>query len=205
MDMTVIGRTRAELERAEGRLREGLPGQSGSCAPMVDIRTATQSLRSPLEGYAPEQEHRPLGGYTVLSAIFGACFAGGLAAAHRAGRPLPAELSVKDIVLTGIATHKLSRLIAKDRVTSAIRAPFTRYEEPTGYGEIAEQPRGEGLRLAIGELLVCPYCLAQWIAGAFAVGHVAAPRLTRLLASMWTAHALADAAQLAYSAAEKRV
>ena len=85
-----------------------------------------------------------------------------------------------------------------------MRAPFTCYQEATGYGEIAEQPRGEGLRLATGELLVCPYCLAQWIAGAFAVGHLAAPRLTRLLTSMWTAHTLADAAQLAYSAAEKR-
>jgi Protein of unknown function (DUF1360) len=171
---------------------------------MTDARTDTQRQRSPLDGYAPAHEHRPLAGYSVLSALFGAAFAGGLVAAHRAGRPLPAELSVKDIVLTGIATHKLSRLIAKDRVTSTLRAPFTRYEEPTGHGEIAEQPRGEGLRLATGELLVCPYCLAQWIAGAFTVGHVAAPRLTRLLVSMWTAHALADAAQLAYSAAEKR-
>jgi hypothetical protein len=181
--------------------RQGIPT---SYTAMTDVRTATERLRSPLDGYAPEHEHRPLGGYSVLSAIFGASFVGGLAAAHRAGRPLPADLSVKDIVLTGIATHKLSRLITKDKVTSSVRAPFTRYEQATGHGEIAEQPRGEGLRLALGELLTCPYCLAQWVAGAFTVGHVAAPRLTRLLASMWTAHALADAAQLAYSAAEKR-
>jgi hypothetical protein len=172
--------------------------------PIPDAHRATHTLRSPLDGYAPDHEHRPLGGYSVLSTIFGASFVGALVAAHRAGRQLPDELSVKDIVITGIATHKLSRLIAKDKVTSFVRAPFTRYQEATGYGEIAEQARGEGLRLATGELLVCPYCLAQWIAGAFTVGHVAAPRLTRLLASMWTAHALADAAQLAYSAAEKR-
>jgi hypothetical protein len=171
-------------------------------SPMTDLHTDIP--RSPLAGYAPEHEHRPLGGYSVLSAVFGASFVGGLVAAHRAGRSLPAELSVKDIVLTGVATHKLSRLIAKDKVTSFARAPFTRYQEATGHGEIAETARGEGLRLAIGELLICPYCLAQWIAGAFTIGHVAAPRLTRLLASMWTAHALADAAQLAYSAAEKR-
>jgi hypothetical protein len=171
---------------------------------MTDLQTPTQPLRSPLDGYAPDHEHRPLGGYSVLSTIFGASFVGGLVAAHRAGRQLPDELSVKDVVLTGIAIHKLSRLIAKDKVTSFVRAPFTRYQGATGHGEIAEQARGEGLRLAMGELLVCPYCLAQWIAGAFTIGHVAAPRLTRLLASMWTAHALADAAQLAYSAAEKR-
>ena len=176
----------------------------GTPMAMPDTHAAARRLRSPLDGYAPDHEHRPLAGYSVMSSIFGASFVGGLVAAHRAGHRLPQELSAKDIALTGIATHKLSRLIAKDKVTSFVRAPFTRYQEATGYGEIAEQARGEGLRLAIGELLVCPYCLAQWIAGAFTIGHIAAPRLTRLLTSMWTAHALADAAQLAYSAAEKR-
>ena len=57
---------------------------------------------------------------------------------------------------------------------------------------------------AVGELLVCPYCIAQWIAGAFTVGYVVAPRATRLLAATWTVHAIADGAQLAYSAAENR-
>ena len=171
---------------------------------MTQLQSAGDVLRAPLDGYAPREAGRPLAGYSVLSALFGASFVGGLVAARRAGRPLPADLSAKDIVLTGIATHKLSRLVAKDKVTSFVRAPFTRFQEPTGHGEVAEAARGEGLRLAVGELLVCPYCLAQWIAGAFTVGHVAAPRLTRLLAAMWTAHAIADAAQIAYSAAEQR-
>jgi hypothetical protein len=172
---------------------------------MRSLQPATEALRSPLDGYSPPDEQKPLGSYGALSAVFGAAFVGALTAAHRAGRPLPKEIGVTDVVLTGIATHKLSRLIAKDKVTSFVRAPFTRYQEPTGYGEIAEAARGEGMRYVVGELLICPYCLAQWIAGAFTVGHVAAPRLTRLLVSMWSAHAIADAAQLAYSAAEKRV
>ncbi len=172
---------------------------------MADLHTATRAVRSPLDGYAPDHAHRPLGGYFVLSSVFEASFVGALVAAHRAGRPLPPEIGLKDIVLTGVATHKLARIIAKDKVTSYLRAPFTRFQEPTGYGEVSEQARGKGLRLAVGELVVCPYCLAQWIAGAFTIGHVAAPRLTRLLTAMWTAHAIADAAQLAYSAAEKRV
>jgi hypothetical protein len=171
---------------------------------MPEATSTTDALRSHVEGYAPDHEHRPLGGYGALTAIFAASLAGGLVAARRAGKPLPADVSVKDIVLTGVATQKLSRQITKERASSFIRAPFTEYQEPTGHGEIAEGARGEGLRLAVGELLICPYCLAQWIAGAFTVGHVAAPRLTRLLTSMWTAQALADAVQLAYSAAEKR-
>jgi Protein of unknown function (DUF1360) len=156
------------------------------------------------DGYAPPGEHRPLGGYAVLTAAFGAALGGSLLAAEKTGHALPERLSVQDVVLAGVATHKVSRLLAKDKVTSAVRAPFTRFQQKAGHGELDEQARGRGLRYATGELLVCPYCVAQWVAGAFTVGHVFAPRVTRLLAAMWTAHAVADAAQLAYGAAERR-
>jgi hypothetical protein len=154
-------------------------------------------------GYAADDEHRPLGSYAVLTGTFGALFTGGLIAASRS-HGLPERIPVTDVVMGGIAAHKLSRLITKDKVTAAARAPFTRFQEKTGHGEVAEAPRGRGMRYAVGELLVCPYCLAQWVAGAFVVGYVAAPRATRLLAATWTVHAIADAAQLAYSAAEHR-
>jgi hypothetical protein len=160
--------------------------------------------RSPLDGYAPPDAERPLGSYSLLTSLFSASFAGALVAAHRAGYRLPQDYAAKDIVLTGLATHKLSRLIARDKVTGFARAPFTRFQKATGHAEVDEEPRGSGLQMAIGELLICPYCLAQWIAGAFSVGHVVAPRVTRLLTAMWSAHAIADAAQLAYSAAEQR-
>lgn len=148
--------------------------------------------------------HRPLGGYAALSGTFGTLFFGALLAARRSGRELPERLDGHDVVLAGVATHKLARLLAKDKVTSFIRAPFTRFEEFSGHGEVEEAARGRGLQLAVGQLLSCPYCLAQWIAGGFVVGHIYAPRLTRLLAAMWTAHALADAVQLGYGAAERR-
>jgi hypothetical protein len=156
------------------------------------------------DGYAPPDEYRPLGGYAVLSGVFGAGVGAALVAAKRSGRELPERFAASDIVLTGLATHKVSRLLTKDKVTAFVRAPFTEFQESSGHGEVEEKARGRGLRLALGELLVCPYCLAQWVAGAFMVGHVFAPRVTRLLTAMWSAHAAADAAQLAYSAAEKR-
>jgi hypothetical protein len=155
-------------------------------------------------GYAADDEHRPLAGYAVLTATFGAALTGALVAAHRSGHELPERLGVEDVVLAGIATHKFSRLITKDKVSGFLRAPFTRFQQKAGHGEVEEAARGRGLRYAIGELLVCPYCIAQWVAGAFALGHVFAPRLTRLLAAMWTAQAISDAAQLAYAAAEER-
>lgn len=166
--------------------------------------STTRLPTSPLDGYAPLDAERPLASYSLLTSVFSASFVGALLAAHRAGYELPQEYRTKDIVLTGLATHKLSRLIARDKVTGFARAPFTRFHEATGHAEVDEKPRGSGLQLAVGEMLVCPYCLAQWIAGAFTVGHVVAPRVTRLLTAMWSAHAIADAAQLAYSAAEQR-
>ncbi len=90
---------------------------------------------------------------------------GGLALAERSGRRIPERVGVGDLVLMGVATHKLSRLITKDRVTSFARAPFTRYEEPAGHGEIEEHARGTGMRRAVGQLLTCPYCISQWVAG----------------------------------------
>ena len=154
--------------------------------------------------YAQDADHRPLVGYSALSAGFGVALAGALAATRWHGRELPERLSVQDLVLAGVATHKISRLIAKDKVTGFIRAPFTRFQEKTGQGEVEEAPRGGGLQHAVGELLVCPYCLAQWVAAGFTVGYVYAPRATRLLAGLWTIHAIADGAQLAYSAAQQR-
>ena len=152
--------------------------------------------------YAPPGEQRPLAAYAALSTTFMAALGGAVAVAHAQHREVDRP-GAADVILHGLATQKLSRLIAKDKVTSSIRAPFTRYQEPRGQGEIEEAPRGEGLRYAVGELLVCPYCVAQWVAGAFAVGHVFAPRTTRLLSAMWAAQAIADGLQIAYSGVQQ--
>jgi hypothetical protein len=154
-------------------------------------------------GYAEDADgHRPLASYAVLNAVFAAAVGAGLAEALRGGGP--ERIGAGDLILAGVATHKVSRLIAKDKVTSFVRAPFTRYQESAGHGELEEAARGSGLRLAVGELLVCPYCLAQWVAAGFTVGYLRVPRLTRALAGMWTIHTIADALQLAYKAAEER-
>jgi hypothetical protein len=167
------------------------------------MATATAPAEDAVAGYAPH-EHRPLAAYAGLTAAFGATLGGALVALRAAGRELPESLSPGDLALAGIATHKVSRLLAKDKVTSFIRAPFTRYQESAGHGELEEAPRGSGAQYAIGELLVCPYCLAQWVAAGFAVGLVAAPRTTRLVAGIYAAETLSDFLQLAYKAAEER-
>jgi hypothetical protein len=40
--------------------------------------------------------------------------------------PIP---NISELLLLGIGTHKLSRLIAKDRVTAPARAPLTQFEK----------------------------------------------------------------------------
>ena len=153
-------------------------------------------------GYA-SGEKPPLGGYAALMSLFtslAGAFAWGL---RRSGRELPARIAIDDLALIAVATHKASRLIAKDRVTSVVRAPFTSFEEEGGPGEVEEQARGSGLQLAIGQLLVCPYCLGLWIAAALTGGLVLIPRPTRLLASVLSAVFTADVLQIAYKRLEQ--
>ena len=154
-------------------------------------------------GYAPPRDQPPFGAYAGFTAAFNAAFAAALAAAGRSGR-LPERIEASDVVLIGVATHKLSRLITKDKVMAFARAPFTQYQEPGGAGEVEERPRGDGLRKAVGELLVCPYCLGLWTSAGLHAGLLFAPRVTRTVASTFTALALADFLQIAYKAAEDR-
>jgi len=173
-------------------------------APATGPHTANGAKARPTSlasHYAPGQE-RPLGSYAILTGTYGTALAGSLAALRARGHELPERFTAADVLLVGIASHKLSRLIAKDKVTSFLRAPFTRFQESSGHGEVEEQPCGHGLRLAVGELLVCPYCLAQWVATGMALGLIGAPRLTRLLSTIFVAHTLADFLQVAYRAAE---
>ena len=147
-------------------------------------------------------QHRPLGAYTALIAAFNGLAAAGLLAAHRAGR-LPERFAAGDLALAGVATYRLSRLIARDRVTSGLRAPFTRFQDDAGHGEVDEAARGRGLRRAIGELLVCPNCVSLWVAAGFTGGLLGAPRTTRAVAAGFTIEGIADALQLAASAARQ--
>lgn len=147
---------------------------------------------------------RPLEGYSVVLGIYGLLVAltGVLAAAT--GRRLPQRWSLQDLVTVTIGTHKLSRTISKDAVTSPLRAPFARYAGTGGPAEVMEETRhGSALRHSLGELLTCPFCLDMWVATAFVIGLIFAPRLTRLIAGTFTALAGADFLQLAYAKAQQ--
>src|SRR3954447_22578696 len=158
-------------------------------------------VKRDFESYAPAGQEKPLAQYGVLMVVFNALCAGILLGVRSR---LPERFSAGDLALLTIGTHKLSRLIAKDKVTSPVRAPFTRYEEDAGPSEVSESPRGSGLHLAIGELISCPFCVTQWIAALGLFGLAVAPRPTRLIASLFTVVSGADFLQIAYKAAQDK-
>ena len=169
----------------------------------MSVDALTREAKDAFETYAEPQERPPFGTYAALATVFNAAFGGALAAAGRSGR-LPDRVSTQDVLLIGTASHKLSRLIAKDKITTFLRAPFTEYQGRGGPAEVEERSREGEVRGAIGELLICPYCLGLWSAGAFHVALLYAPRATRVVASTLTALTLSDFLQIAYKAAEDR-
>jgi hypothetical protein len=169
-----------------------------------DNGSLLEELPNPVAGYAEPDERPPLLSYLTFMGIFASLLAAALAIAKRQGRELPEHVSAGQLLLIGTASHKLSRIIAKDKVTSPLRAPFTELEGKGGPAEFEERSRGTGVRKAIGELLICPFCLDLWVIAAFSVGLLFAPRLTRFIASLFAALTIADFLQVAYKAAEDK-
>ena len=168
------------------------------------VRDGEKAVPGPMEGYAPPGERPPLVSYGVLVLLFNALFGGCLWLIKRSGRELPQRIEERDLVLVAAASQRLSRLIAKQKVTSAVRSPFTELEGRGGPAEFEERARGTGVRRAVGELLVCPWCLGLWLVAAFSFGLVLAPRVTRFIAGVFAALGLSDLFQIAYKAAENK-
>jgi hypothetical protein len=163
---------------------------------------STSTIESrPFEGYAPPEE-QPLRSYAVLMGVFGALATAFAVWFRRSDHELPARIDNHDLFLLTLASHKASRLISKDRVTSPLRAPFAQYEGSGGPGEVSEKPRGRGLRRAIGELLLCPYCLGMWTSAILTAGLLVLPRFTRWVSAVLAVFFGSEMLQIAYKKAE---
>jgi hypothetical protein len=156
-----------------------------------------------------QQEHysggadRPLRGYVMTMAAYGSLVSALAGTARLTGRPIPDSLSASDVIRCAAATHKLSRLLAKDPVTSPLRAPFTSYQGTSGPAELKEGARGEGGQKTIGELVTCPFCTSVWVATGLTAGLIYLPRTTRIATSTLTALAGADLLQFVHAWLEK--
>ncbi|MBV8981110.1 MAG: DUF1360 domain-containing protein, partial [Acidimicrobiia bacterium] len=153
-----------------------------------------------VHGYAPGEE-RPLLDHAALVGVYGTAVTGLSLLVRRRRRQLPERISAGDLVLLAVATHKLSRMLTKDTVTAPFRAPFTKFKGPGAAGEVNEEPREDSPgKHAVGELVTCPFCMAQWVGTGFVFGYLLAPRATRMAASLFTMVAASDVLQYAYTA-----
>jgi hypothetical protein len=172
------------------------------------IAEDVQRIGAPVRRWARTQkreytqgEPRPLGADLGAMSVYGGLVVAAAAAIRASGRELPTRIPFGDAVLLTIGTFRLARRIAKDPVTAPVRAPFTSYRGTSGEAEIAEEVREHGgVKHAVGELLTCPFCLAQWVGTGFVLGYVAAPRATRLAALTMTMVAGSDVLQFTYDA-----
>ena len=160
----------------------------------------------PQEGIFEDYDggEQPLPSYAALAGLFNLILAAFLLIARKTGRPIPERIEAGDIALLGVATHKLSLMLARDAVTSPLRAPFTELQEKQSPKRVDEKPRGEGLRRSLGELLTCHFCVGQWVASFFTYGLVFAPAVTRLVASIFAIVALSDHLHQTYKALMRR-
>jgi hypothetical protein len=127
-------------------------------------------------------EKRPLPEYAAITAAFGTVLGGFLLFTRRR---LPQRIGFGDVARIGLASYKLGRLVAKDEVTTWVRAPVTRDEEAT-------EPKPRGVERALGELVTCPYCVGLWIASGLTYALVLFPRETRLATTIFGGQAVAD-------------
>ncbi len=133
-------------------------------------------------------DHPPYAAYAGIAATFLAGITGVAVLAARRDRPIEPPRAI-DLALLGLATFKGSRTVARDKVTSFVREPFV---EGEAYDGEDENPAGEGLQRAIGELVTCTRCIGTWIAATLGAITILAPRTGRLLTSILAAGALND-------------
>jgi Protein of unknown function (DUF1360) len=146
----------------------------------------------------PRSPHR-IAGYLGMLSLYGGGLLTTTLVARSRGRTLPTAYSVQDLLVGAAATHKFTRLLAKDGVTTPIRAPFTEFQENAGSAEVNETPREDHLRHVPGEVLTCPFCLAPWVATAYVAGLALSPRLARAWASVFALVAASDWLQHGYT------
>jgi hypothetical protein len=171
----------------------------GTDAPPIE-RTRRAAAKVAAEAAA---DPRPIGGYAGLLAVYGAGSAALVALLRRRARGFRG-LRPLDLVLYALATEHLSRLVTKDSVTAVLRFPFTRFEGTAGAGEVNEEVAAHGVGHAVGELLTCPFCIAQWIATGLVAGSLAAPALTSAVVSVSAVARLSDYLQFLWSYAEDK-
>ncbi len=126
------------------------------------------------------QPRRPYGYYAVLIGLYNLLYGLFLLAYRRKDDRLD-RLSGLDLTLLGLATLRMAKLVSEDEVTAVLRRPVVEVQD----GQ--RRPRGHGLRLALGKLVLCPTCTGTWVAAFFTYALHLFPRQTRPFLALMSA------------------
>lgn len=111
-------------------------------------------------------------------------FAAGLGAvvaiARRRERDGAGPIPLRELPVLALGTFALADVLAKEKVSTWLREPFVR----EGANHKPEEPEGDGLRYAIGELLTCTRCVGTWSALALVGLRTVSPAAGRTTASV---------------------
>jgi hypothetical protein len=104
-----------------------------------------------------------------------------------------------DLLMLGLASFRIGRMVAFEGVAAPLREPFTD-TRPDGSGAgHTVVASGTGARRVLGELVSCPICLGTWVAAGLVYGLQLMPRPTRLLMAVMSTTGVAE---LIYSVTE---
>jgi hypothetical protein len=125
--------------------------------------------------------------YAAINLAWAAAL-GGILAAARDDAPRPAELP-----LYGLAAFALSKALAKEKVGAWVRDPVVDED-----GDRRE-PKGSGIRYALGELLTCTRCVGTWSSLGLIGLRVMRPREGRIVATVLATAGTNDFLQSSFS------
>jgi hypothetical protein len=128
--------------------------------------------------------------YAALSAGWAALLGAVLVAARDKGDEPVQSIEILPI---GLASFALAKLVAKEKVDAWVREPFVE-EHASG-----PEPKGSGVRYAVGELITCTRCVGVWSALGLTALRVIRPREARVVNAVLGASAVNDVAQAGFS------
>jgi hypothetical protein len=136
-----------------------------------------------------EREQTRAAKLTLISVFLGvlATFAGRIVRRDR-------ELVLKpfDLLLLGLSTFRVGRMIAFEGVAAPLREPFTETRpDSSGAGQTVVAA-GQGWRHVIGELVSCPICVGTWVAAALVYGLHLLPTPTRVVLAIMSTTGVAE-------------
>jgi hypothetical protein len=135
---------------------------------------------------ARETDDRPVEpvDYFKLNAAYGTLLLAMVVGTRDRTRSDP--ITTREMVPIAAATFALAKVVAREKIGSWVREPFV---EVAG-GE--RQPRGAGVRRAVGELLTCTRCVGAWSALTVVGLRMADPAAGRTVTNVLAASAAND-------------